>query len=210
MKNQSLTNQVFSEGAELYAKKFMNFDAYHYSFDKFLDLINVSNPSIVDAACGPGNISKYLLSKNQHLEINGIDLAPKMIELAKQLNPSADFELRGLLDFDQNYDAIICGFGLPYLNKEEAIQFINKSAEHLNKDGVLYISTMEGNYEKSSFQAPSSGKGPSLFIHYHEASYLKKNMIINGFEILFEDRKEYVHTKEKTFTDLILIARKIN
>lgn len=209
MKNQSLTNQVFSDGAEKYAEKFMNFDAYHHSFDQFLELIQTDAPKILDAACGPGNIAKYLLTKKPKIKLTGIDLAPKMIELARVHNPNGNFELKNLLEFDGVYDAIICGFGLPYLTKEEAIQFIQKAASSLSKDGVLYISTMEDEYEKSSLQAPSSGEGSSLFIHYHEAEYLKETMHSAGFEISFEAREEYEHTKEMTFTDLILIGRKI-
>ncbi|MFT4602838.1 MAG: ubiquinone/menaquinone biosynthesis C-methylase UbiE [Arenicella sp.] len=208
MKDQKLTTQVFSEGAKGYAEKFMTYDAYHDSFDVFCGLIKKDDAEILDAACGPGNITNYLLKKNPSFKITGTDLAPKMIELAKELNQTAKFELRDLLSLDKTYDAIICGFGLPYLNKEEALRFIEKVSHFLCAEGVLYLSTMEDEYSNSGFQKSSSGKGPSLFIHYHEAEYLKTEMIKSGFEVVFEDRKEYVHTAEKSFTDLILIGKK--
>ena len=99
----------------------------------------------------------------------------------------------------------MCGFGLPYLSKEEAIQFIADSTKILNSDGVFYISTMEDDNSKSKFQKGSSGD--EIFINYHQADYLTKALQTNGFQIINLQRKKYLHNEQDT-TDLIIIATK--
>ena len=210
MKDQKLTTIVFSDADKKYADKFMNFDTYHYTFDKFLEAVQNDQARILDAACGPGKISQYLLSKNAGLKIKGIDLAEGMTEIAKEQIPQAEFEVKSILNFTGKYDGIICGFGLPYLSKEEVIAFIQLCESSLNKNGILYLSTMEGDYKKSDFQAQSSGVGSSLFIHYYRASFLKSLLEKNNFSVILEDRKMDQHNAEKTFTDLILIGKKLN
>lgn len=212
MKNQALTTKVFSDAAEKYADKFMQYEDYFENFDALLKELS-PNSTVLDAACGPGNITHYLLNKTPTLKITGIDLAPGMIELAKKLNPTAKFEVADLNSIGETkfkYDVVVCGFGLPYLTKGEAINFIRNSSKIIKPGGILYLSTMEDEYTKSDFQTQSSGKGPALFIHYHEYEYLKDNLETNGFGIINLDRRQYDHTADKSFCDLTIIAKKIN
>ncbi len=74
---------------------------------------------ILDLACGPGTLSRRLAAMvSPGGEIVGVDLAPGMIELARDLEiPSARFELMDIeqLAFDDgSFDAVVCGHGLQY------------------------------------------------------------------------------------------------
>jgi 2-polyprenyl-3-methyl-5-hydroxy-6-metoxy-1,4-benzoquinol methylase len=129
-----------------------------------------------------------------------------MIELAKSNNPTAHFQLmdcRAIANLSKKFDAILCGFGLPYLSKEEAIQFIKDAKQKLNKNGILYINTMEDDNTKSGFKAGSTGE--EMYMNYHEAVYLTNALEENDFKIIHLDRKLYTHNQEET-TDLIIIA----
>jgi trans-aconitate methyltransferase len=55
--------------------------------------ITKQDADILELACGPGNITQYIISKRSDFKILGTDLAPNMIELAKINNPSAQFQL---------------------------------------------------------------------------------------------------------------------
>ena len=201
---------VFDQCANQYQDKFMQLDLYHDTFDLFCESVKKENARILELACGPGNITKYLLKKRPDFKILGTDLAPNMIALAEANNPNAAFELmdcRAIGTIGKKQDAIICGFGLPYLTKEESIQFIGDAAKILNPNGVFYISTMEDEYVKSDWKASSDGKHKA-FIHYHQADYLSKAVEENGFEIVALERKDYPE-QNGTFTkDLIIIAKK--
>lgn len=208
MNHSKIAVDIFNKLADVYQEKFMDVSLYHDSLDLFCDTIEKDNATILELACGPGNITKYLLDKRPNYKIIGTDLAPTMIELAKINNPKATFELldcRAIPTLIKKFDAILCGFGLPYLSKKEAIQFIKDSSKQLNKNGVLYISTIEDDNSKSGFKTGSTGD--QMFQNFHQADYLTKALEENGFSIIHIERKEYIHNQEKTI-DLIIIATK--
>jgi trans-aconitate methyltransferase len=199
---------IFNKYASDYQTKFMNVDLYADSLNFFCDGIKKQNPDVLELACGPGNITKYILDKRPDLKIFATDLAPNMIGLAKQNNPSAEFAImdcREIKNLNKRFDAVMCGFCLPYLSKEEALQLISDSAELLDHDGVIYISTMEDDNSKSGFKKGS--KGDEIFMNYHEEGYLRSALEKNNFEIVFTDRKNSTSNNEAV-VDLILIAKK--
>ena len=132
-----------------------------------------------------------------------------MIDLAKVNNPTAEFQVmdcRNIESLDKKFDAIMCGFCLPYLSKKETSKLFLDASNLLKSNGLFYLSTMEDDYSKSTFKKGSSGD--EVFMHYYSADFLKNELIKNHFQILHLDRKEYFHNEEST-TDLILITEKI-
>lgn len=195
---------LFNKLASEYENKFMNVDLYADSLDLFCKRIPKQHAEILELACGPGNITKYLLTKRPDFKILGTDLAPNMIELAKKNNPQADFQLldcREIISLNKKFDAIMCGFALPYLSKEDAVKLIGDAAQVLNPGGVIYISTMEDDYSKSGLKKGSTGD--EIFMHYHEAEYLTKALEENGFRII-----ELQRLKQDEVVDLVIIAAK--
>jgi len=153
MNKTQIAVNIFDKCVSLYQDKFMDVSLYHSGFDLFCNSIKKQNAEILELACGRGNITKYLLDKRPDFKILGTDLAPNMLALAKKNNPTAEFQLldsREILKLNKTYDAIMCGFCLPYLTKEEAIQLMEDAAKILNANGVIYISTMEDDYSKSA------------------------------------------------------------
>ena len=208
MDQTKIAVDIFNKLAYGYQERFMDVYIYHDSFNIFCNAVKKDNAAILELACGPGNITKYLLEIRPDFKILGTDLAPNMIELAKLNNPTADFQLmdcRAITSLNKKFDGVMCGFGLPYLSKAEAIQFIKDSIQQLNKNGVLYISTMEDDNFKSGFRTGSTGD--NLFQNFHQADYLSATLEENGCSILHLERKEYIHNDEKTI-DLIIIATK--
>ena len=201
---------VFDKLATLYQEKFMDVNLYGDTFDFFCDTIEKQNAELLEIACGPGNITKYLLNKRPDLKIFGIDLAPGMIELAKINNPTAEFHLmdcRQIGTIKKKFDAIMCGFCLPYLNKKETIKLLSDASMLLNSKGVLYISTMEDDYNKSGFKKGSTGD--EIFMHFYQAEFLTSILKENHFNILKLDRKEYDIADGTRTTDLIIVSEKL-
>lgn len=199
---------IFNKYAIEYAGKFMDVSMYATTFDFFCKAIHVQNPDVLELACGPGNITKYLLNKRQDLKLLGLDLAPNMVDLAKENNPTAQFKVmdcRDILILNKKFDAIMCGFCLPYLSKAETTQLIKDSSMLLNRNGSIYLSTMEDDYEKSGFKKGS--KGDEIFMHYYKEDFLSKILVENGFTILKTERI-YSQMLEETVTDLVIIAKK--
>ena len=200
---------VFDQYANEYAGKFMDVSIYGESFDFFCRNIVIKDPRILEIACGPGNITRYLLNKRADFQILGIDLAPKMLELARTHNPEASFEkmdARNIRSLNKTFDGIMCGFCLPYLTKEETVTLIADASILLSPGGVFYLSTMEDDYEKSGYRKGSSGQ--EIFMHYYRASFLNSRLIENHFSILKMERIETSLTDGSKIQDLILIAKK--
>ncbi|MFK8038793.1 MAG: class I SAM-dependent methyltransferase [Crocinitomicaceae bacterium] len=200
---------LFNKYAEKYSSKFKNLENYHDGFN-FLCSHLPKKSSLLDMACGPGNISNYLLSVRPDFKILGIDLAPKMIEIAKTSNENADFKLgdiREIHSLNQTFNAIVLGFGLPYLSKEYAKQVIKYAHACLTKNGLIYISTMEGKYSDSGYQKSSDGKD-EMFIYKHKPEYIQRFLKSVGFEIIWEKHQPYFEGEVLRFTDYIVIAKK--
>jgi 2-polyprenyl-3-methyl-5-hydroxy-6-metoxy-1,4-benzoquinol methylase len=208
MDQTKIAVDIFNKLATVYQDKFMDVSLYHDSLDVFCQRISKQKAEILELACGPGNITKYLLEKRPDFKILGTDLAPNMIELAQINNPTAKFQLLDCRDVNKTntkFDAIVCGFGFPYLSKEDAIQFIADAGNQLNFNGVLYFSTMEDDNSKSRFKTGSTGD--KMYQNFHQADYLTKALEDNGFKIINLQRKNYFYNEEYT-TDLIIIATK--
>ncbi len=200
---------IFDKNAEAYQERFMTFDLYHDTFDTFCQYIGKPDASIVDASCGPGNITRYLLDHHPGFNILGTDLSPNMLRLAASNNPTAAFkqmDTRHILLLNSRYDGIICGFGLPYLSKEEALLFIHDAAALLQPKGVLYLSTMEKNYALSGIEKASTGE--EVYMYYHESGYLEQALEANGLTVVMVQRKDFPGKDGENIIDLILIAQK--
>lgn len=208
MDDQQLTYHTYNQIAELYQDKFMNLNLYDDTYDRFCELIPQKNARIFEIACGPGNITKYLLTKRPDFKIGAIDFAENMIQLAKMNNPSASFEVmdcRKIDTINSKYEAIICGFCMPYLSKNECAKLIKDCARLLGKGGIFYLSVIEGNYEDSAYETSSDGRF-KMFIYNHEADFLFRELQNNQFEILEVFRKIYPKNEESTTSHLIIVA----
>lgn len=202
---------VFNKYAKEYQDKFMNISLYEDSLKVFCNLIIKENSKILDLACGPGNITKYLLSQKSDMIVRGIDLAPNMVLLAQQNNPNASFEVmdcRSIANLNEKYDAVICAFCLPYLSKEETNKLTGDISNLLNQGGICYISTMEGDYRKSGYE--TSSKGDQIFIHYYEGQYLVNELEKKNFGIVEIFRKASTMSNGKEVVDFVIISRKKN
>ncbi len=201
----------FNKQAKEYQSRFMDVSLYHSALDLFCTALPAPGAKVLDVACGPGNVTKYLLTKRPDFKIAGIDLAPQMIELAQQANPSATFEVmdaRNLLAIKQQVDAIVCSFCFPYLDKDEVLRFIENASIQLNPEGLLYLSTMEDNYSASGLRKGS--KGEEMFVHFYLATDLTKMLAEKGFKLITEQRIHTVGADGSAICDLVLIARKKN
>ncbi|MCC7377490.1 MAG: class I SAM-dependent methyltransferase [Verrucomicrobiales bacterium] len=199
----------FDQLAELYRQKYMDLRIYDDGYRIFCDLLQGTNARVLDAACGPGNVTQFLLNYRPDLDVLGIDLAPRMIDLAQATVPKARFlvhDLRRIRELQQSFDGIVCAFGLPYLPKDAARQFIADCGELLQPGGVLYLSTMLGDSTASGIHRHSSGA--EFHITYHGESDLLETLGHQGFRVLHQVHVSSPPQATNPTTDLLIIAVK--
>jgi 2-polyprenyl-3-methyl-5-hydroxy-6-metoxy-1,4-benzoquinol methylase len=182
---------------------------YNDSYDAFLELIVKTNASVLEVGCGPGNITKYLLTKRTDLKIKGIDISEHMIELARKNNPTAEFEkmdCRQIDSLNKKYDAIVCGFCMPYLSNTDCIKLIADCKNLLNDSGILYLSFVAGNYENSGYISGSSGD--RTYFYYHNLNNLETTLKSNDFETNKLILKNYIKTDGTDEIHTVLVSQK--
>lgn len=203
------TFETWNKVALLYQDKFMDLDLYNDSYQFICDVISKDKPQLLEIGCGPGNISKFLLTKRPDFALYGIDIAPNMIALAQKNNPTANFDImdcRNIASLQTSFDAIIGGFCLPYLSQTDSEKLIADAFRLLNEDGIIYLSFVEGEPSQSDFQVGSSGD--SVFFYFHELATLKKVLIENHFEELKTFKVPYKKSEDIADIHTILIAKK--
>ncbi len=209
MDNYKETFETWNKIASLYEDKFMNLDLYDKTYDFICDSIAKEKAELLEIGCGPGNIAKYLLSKRTDFNIHGIDIAPNMIELAKKNNPTASFsvmDIRQISELTTKYDGIVCGFCLPYLSHNDGEKLIHDANHLLNNKGLLYISFVEGEPDKSDFQTSSSGD--RSYFYFYELDQLKEQLLNHSFEDLKVFKVKYKRFESIEETHTIVTAKK--
>lgn len=204
------TFETWNQLASLYSEKFMNLNLYNETYDYLSSLIAKQDAKILELGCGPGNITKYLLSNYPQFEILGVDVAPNMIAIAKEHNPKATFielDIRHIDTIHSTFDAIISGFCLPYLSHEDGIQLLKNSYNLLNANGLFYLSFVEGKPNESKFQVASTGH--RSYFYFYQLDELIAQLANNHFELVKIFKVEYLTSANKIDIHTIVITKKI-
>jgi SAM-dependent methyltransferase len=210
MDHSARSASAFDKVADKYQERFMGLTVYDDGYQEFCDLLPPGRARILDAACGPGNVSRFLMARRPELDLLGIDLAPRMVELARETVPSARFavhDCRRLADLEMRFHGIICAFGLPYLSWGEARAFIETAGSVLEPKGVIYLSTILGNSADSGFERFSSGD--EVHVTYHNEEQVSSWLEEYRFTLVKQERVPSPKVAPKPTMDLIVIARKI-
>lgn len=209
-KHRQQTIATFDEAAEKYLQHFMDYPAYQPSYDAFLSALLPQQKHILELGCGPGQVSHYLLSANTGLDILGLDLAPNMIRLARELNPTAAYQVmdvRHVNRLEQQFDAVFAGFCLPYLMPTEVTQLLVDLNSLMNPEGLLYLSFTTGPGHQLIKQTSANAKG-AVYLYHHDLTAIRQQLEDLSFTILKSATMSHQHHAE-TLTDVYLLARLI-
>lgn len=202
-------SDIFNKNALLYQSRFMDVSLYADTFDRFCSHL-ATGAKVLELGCGPGNVTRQLLTQRPDLKILATDIAPNMLELAKANSPGAEFRLldcRNLSGITDTYDGILSGFCLPYLSEEESTSLIRNCAAILKPKGILYLSCMEENEHYQS-GIKTSSSGDKVYMYYHSARFLTDSLSDAGFQDIELTRKTTLAGDEPDNTDLVITALK--
>lgn len=205
-----VNRQTWNVLAPVYQEKFMDLVLYNQSYDEFCKALPQPGAKILEVGCGPGNISRYLLKQRPDFEFLGIDNAPNMVELAKTNVPSGRFmemDARDISQLNTLFDGIISGFCLPYLAPEDAGKFLYDLHQLLNKNGLLYLSFVEGEGHTPVLQTNSSGI--SSYFTFYDRKFLMDELTSLGFGSMVCTDVPYTNAKEEIEIHTLLLARKL-
>lgn len=136
---------MFAKSAQYYDLIYSSFKDYESEAEKIAHLIQNLNPNaqtILDVACGTAEHAK-LLNENYNYQVDGIDLDENLLEIARQKNPNARFEVADMTNFDlrQKYDIVMCLFSaIGYVKTLENVRkTLQCFKDHLSPDGLIIV-----------------------------------------------------------------------
>ncbi len=204
--NQINTIKSYDNSANEFMEKIGSLNNYNETYDFLVKLVNKGD-NILDLACGPAQISKYIYDR-ANVNITGVDLSKEMLKIAKKNIPNGEFIQDSIIDYNgkSDYDLIIIGFGLPFLNNEQVKECIKNSVLLLKTNRYIYISFMEGN--KQGFEETSFGGENKFYVYYHNENEMQNIMENNGIELMKKYELNYKEKDGKITKDIILIGKK--
>jgi len=144
--------------------------------EEIIQRLNPEAKSLLEIACGTGNVLKPLSSR---YEVAGLDLSPKMLDVAKTKLPNVPFYEGDMTKFelDKKFDIILCIFdSINHLVEFDQWEATFDSVKaHLNDSGVFIVdintiykmerfaafrpfySIVEGNYQLINIEKQRDG-----------------------------------------------------
>jgi SAM-dependent methyltransferase len=134
---------LFSRSARIYDAIYASIRDYPREAAQLDALIQARQPgakSLLDVACGTAVHLHHLAGR---YEVEGLDLDPEMLAVARERLPDASFHEGDMTSFDlgKRFDAVVCMFSsIGYVRTEERLRdAIASMARHLESGGVLVI-----------------------------------------------------------------------
>ena len=211
-----LSVATFDKLAERYTEKYFSLDVYDDYLKRFCGHLDKPGMQVLDIACGPGNVSAFLLRERPDLHITGVDLAPGMIKQARQKVPQAQSQVQSQIQFivedcrhlerlGKTFDAATYAFGLSYLTDSDADQFFASLGAVLRPSAPFYLSTMTGPRSLSGLDTSSSGD--QIYIEYRPWQDVVAMVEDAGFGVVFHELVASPANASKQTQDLVLIAK---
>ncbi|HVO28738.1 MAG TPA: class I SAM-dependent methyltransferase [Candidatus Paceibacterota bacterium] len=135
--------ETYDRIADDWHKDHLKDDWWIAATDHFISLFK-PGAWILDVGCGSGLKSKYLV---QHgLNVVGIDLSDKMIQIAKREAPSAKFFVMDMSDspelqrkINKKFDGVFIQAALLHISKDKAFAVLAGLVTILKPGGYLYV-----------------------------------------------------------------------
>lgn len=135
---------MFSASAEVYDLIYSAFKDYTGEAAQIARLLRELNPdcqTVLDVACGSGEHARLLAS--HHLVVDGLDLDPAFVRIAKQKHPTGRFFVADMSDFHlpHRYNAVMCLFSsIGYLRTLDRVRrALSCFRDHLTPGGVIVV-----------------------------------------------------------------------
>ena len=135
---------MFSASAELYDFIYSTFKDYAAETAHIAGVLRRVNPecrTILDVACGTAEHARLLAADG--FVVDGIDLDPAFVRIARQKHSAGRFFEADMSDFHlaHRYDAVMCLFSsIGYLKTLDRVRrALTRFREHLNPGGVIVV-----------------------------------------------------------------------
>jgi SAM-dependent methyltransferase len=161
----------------------------------------------VDMGCGPGQIARYLSERG--LPVIGVDLAPRMVTLAKALTPRVDFRVGNMLALDAAdgaWGGIAAFYSIIHIPRVQIVAALREFKRVLMPRGVLLLAFHRGH----EIMHPEAmwGKPVNLDFIFFERSEMETFLCEAGFDVLEVSERVPYPEVEHPSQRVYILARK--
>ena len=149
--------EKYNKSAEEYAKSQAGTES-NADLNKLKSLLNSGN-KVIDVGCAAGRDTRIL--KDMGFEVIGVDLAEKLLEIARKNNPDIEFAVADMRDLpfeNSSFYAVWASAILHHLDKSEMPQALEEFLRVLIPGGILYIYTKVGEGRLRTQEASVNGE----------------------------------------------------
>jgi ubiquinone/menaquinone biosynthesis C-methylase UbiE len=139
---------TYDKIADIYTKQYFDDLSDIEYVDKFLNLLP-RNANVLDVGSGPGQFSKYIISKG--FDVIGIDFSQKMVDIAKEKVSNVTFKQMDMrkLNFENNYfDGLLVAYSLIHIPSTDIHETIDGFHRVLKQNGIIEFITQKGEADK--------------------------------------------------------------
>ncbi len=162
---------------------------------------------VCDIGCGPGHVTQYLQERG--VNVFGIDLSPRMVEQARQLNPGIVFKQGNMLALDVDAEAwggIVAFYSIIHIPRDNMIAALQELKHVLRPQGLLLLAFHVG--QETLHREELWGKKVSLDFLFFERDEMEGYLKSAGFEIEdvierppyegveYQSRRAYIFTRK--------------
>jgi ubiquinone/menaquinone biosynthesis C-methylase UbiE len=163
---------------------------------------------VVDMGCGPGQIAAFLASRD--VEVQGVDLSPQMIEVARELHPGIEFQtgdMRALPFADESLAGLSAMYCIIHIPRDEVTTVLGELRRVLCPGGLLLMSFHVGSRIEhvTEFLEESVSMDFVFFERDEMEGYLRRA----GFEIEESRERDPIPGVEAQTQRAYLLARRI-
>jgi ubiquinone/menaquinone biosynthesis C-methylase UbiE len=202
MQDQKNIIDCYDKAAINYAEKFINeLDNKHLDkilLKAFVDE-NIAKGRLVDLGCGPGQTTKFLFDIG-FTDIIGMDISPKMVNVAGMINPYLNFEQADMLNLkyqDNSFGSAIAFYSIVHFNYDQVRAALKEIKRVLKEKGELLFAFHIGDsiVHLDNFLEQKV----EIDFYLFEVSKIKDILIETGFEIVdIIERQPYKDVEHQT------------
>ncbi|MFX1576958.1 MAG: class I SAM-dependent methyltransferase [Promethearchaeota archaeon] len=182
MKGKDIVRTGYNKIAKRY-NQFRNKFHTKEELERFASILP-KNAYVLDAGCGAGiPVAQYLVSKG--FQVIGIDIAPGMLELARQQVPEGTFiegDMTQLTFPDNSFDGIVSTFAIIHVPRDLHSAVYQNFYRVLKPGGILFFST-----GPTEWEGTDEYLGTTMYWSHYDAETSLTYTKDAGFTILWEE-----------------------